>query len=326
MRIVAAVLMLLLAGCACPIGAGAPTSGFPALPGYRAPEPVGASTLAAPAAATTTAAPSCDVTASLRPEGPLPPAGQQPAGSTMATIVRSGRLRVGVDQNSYLFGFRNSFTGELEGFDIDIARQLATALFGVPGRIQFVTLTSAQRIPALRTGQVDIVVRTMTITCERRNEVDFSTVYYQAGQRVLVNRGSGFTGLDTLSGRRVCSAAGSTSIANLARSSTRLILVTVPNWTDCLVMLQQGQVEAVSTDDNLLAGMAAQDPSTEVVGPRLSEEPYGVAVAKGREDLVRFVNAVLERLRADGTWTQIHQRWLSELGPAPPPPQARYLP
>jgi len=294
---------------------------------FRQPEPVGASVLAGPATTTTGPPPAaCDVTASLRPEGLLPPEGQMPAGSTMAAIVASGRLRVGVDQNSYLFGFRDSFSGELEGFDIDIARQVAKALFGDPSRIQFVTLTSAQRIPALQQNQVDIVVRTMTITCERKNDVDFSTVYYQAGQRVLVDRGAGFTSLDSLAGRRVCAASGSTSIANLAKAPSKPVPVAVPNWTDCLVMLQQGQVDAVSTDDNILAGLAAQDRSTEVVGPRLSEEPYGIAVAKGREDLVRFINAVLERIRADGTWTAIHQSWLAELGAVPAPPPARYLP
>jgi polar amino acid transport system substrate-binding protein len=308
---------------------------------YRAPEPVGASVVvvppsavpstsaapdAAPAPGTTPAVPDCDATASLRPVGPLPPPGQPPAGSTMETIVKAGRLRVGVDQNTYLFGFRNSATGELEGFDIDVARQIAEALFGDPDRIQFVTLTSAQRIPALQADLVDIVVRTMTITCARRVQVDFSTVYYLAGQRVLVRRGSGITGLDALTGRRVCAAAGSTSIIFLADSAARPVPVTVPNWTDCLVMLQQGQVDAVSTDDAILAGLAAQDPYTEVVGPRLTEEPYGVAIAKGREDLVRFVNAVLERMRADGTWTAIHRRWLGALGPAPAPPPARYQP
>lgn len=305
---------------------------------FRPPEPVGASVLAqsptstasTASTASSTAAPapdtSCDATASLLPPASLPPAGQMPAGSTMEAIARSGRLRVGVDQNIYLFGFRNSFSGELEGFDIDIAKQLALALFGDVGRIQFVTLTSAQRIPALKDNQVDVVVRTMTVTCERWREVDFSTVYYQAGQRVLVRRGSGVTGLDALGGRRVCAATGSTSLSFLEQAAAKPVPVAVPNWTDCLVMLQQGQVDAVSTDDTILVGLAAQDPHAEVVGPRLTEEPYGVAVAKGHEDLVRFINGVLDKIRSDGTWTAIYQRWLGELGPAPAPPTARYRP
>ena len=323
-QLMCAMAVLLSAGCGVSTPAPAPPE---RQVGFTQPEPVGAAVLVGPPTTTSARpAPDCDATASLRPEGPLPPPGQLPAGSTMASIVDSGRLRVGVDQNTYLFGFRDSFTGELEGFDVDLARQVAAALFGDPSRIQFVTLTSTQRIPALQLDQVDIVVRTMTITCERWQQVDFSTVYYLAGQRVLVNRGSGFTGLESLAGKRVCSASGSTSLQNLANAPSRPVPVAVPNWTDCLVMLQQGQVDAFSTDDTILVGMAAQDPYTEVVGPPFTDEPYGIAVAKGHEDLVRFVNGVLERIRADGTWAALYRRWLTELGPAPPPPPARYRP
>lgn len=323
MRLVTAVLVAGMAVAGCGVDVPMPADRQIS---FTPPEPAGATVLTGPATATgARQEPECDAEASLRPAG-LPPPGQPPPGTTMAAIVDSGRLRVGVDQNTYLFGFRDSFTGELEGFDVDIARQVAAALFGDQGRIQFVTLTSNQRIPALQLGQVDIVVRTMTITCERWRQVDFSTVYYRAGQRVLVNRGSNYTGLESLAGRRVCSAAGSTSLQNLASSPHKPVPVAVPNWTDCLVMLQQGQVEAFSTDDTILVGMAAQDPYTEVVGPRFTDEPYGIAVAKGREDLVRFVNAVLEQIRSDGTWTRLYNKWLTELGAAPLPPAARYRP
>jgi polar amino acid transport system substrate-binding protein len=316
-------LAVVMSGC----GVAAPNVGDREV-GFTPPEPVGAKVLGGPTTTTTgPPPPDCgDATASLSPTGSPPPPGQMPQNSTMASIVASGRLRVGVDQNSYLFGFRNSFTGELEGFDIDIARQMAAALFGDQDKIQFVTLNSADRIPALKENRVDIVVRTMTINCARKKEVDFSTVYYQSGQRVLVHRGSGYTDLNSLRGRRVCAAAGSTSIDNLARAPSQPVPVAVAGWTDCLVMLQQGQVDAISTDDNILAGLAAQDPYAEVVGPRFTNEPYGIAVAQKHEDLVRFINAVLEQMRSDGTWTRIYQRWLTELGPAPAPPTARYQP
>lgn len=285
------------------------------------PQPANASTVTAAPSSTQRPAPECDATASLRP-GPLPPAGQMPAGSTMERILQRGRLIAGVDQNSYLMGFRNSFTGEIEGFDVDVARQIAKAIFGDEKKVQFKVVTSAERIPVLRSGEVDVVVRTMTITCDRREEVDFSSVYYQAGQRVLVRRNSGITGVDGLADKRVCVASGSTSLNNVVNRVKTTI--SVPNWTDCLVMLQQGQTDAISTDDTILAGLAAQDPYTEVVGSRFTEEPYGVGIPKGQEDLVRFVNGVLERMRGDGTWGAIYRRWLSTLGPAPAPPVARY--
>ncbi|WP_434444495.1 transporter substrate-binding domain-containing protein [Lentzea sp. E54] len=289
--------------------------------GAPAPQPAGASTVSAAPSSQVGPPPSCDATASLRP-GPLPAAGQMPAGSTMATIAQRGRLIAGVDQNSYLMGFRNSFTGEIEGFDVDVARQIAKAVFGDEKKVQFKVVTAAERIPMLQSGAVDVVVRTMTITCDRLEEVDFSQVYYQAGQRVLVRRNSGITDVDGLKDKKVCVASGSTSLGNVVnRAGTT---VSVPNWTDCLVMLQQGQTDAISTDDTILAGLAAQDPYTEVVGSRFTDESYGVGIPKGQQDLVRFVNGVLERMRADGTWNALYQRWLRTLGPAPTPPVARY--
>ncbi|WP_245777882.1 glutamate ABC transporter substrate-binding protein [Lentzea xinjiangensis] len=240
----------------------------------------------------------------------------------MERILQRGRLIAGVDQNSYLMGFRNSFTGEIEGFDVDVARQIAKAIFGDEKKVQFKVVTAAERIPMLQRGDVDVVARTMTITCDRLADVDFSQVYYQAGQRVLVRRNSGITGVEGLGDKRVCVASGSTSLGNVVNRARTT--VSVPNWTDCLVMLQQGQADAISTDDTILAGLAAQDPYTEVVGARFTEEPYGVGVPKGREDLVRFVNGVLERMRGDGTWRGMYQRWLGTLGPAPAPPVARY--
>lgn len=263
----------------------------------------------------------CDPLESYRPTDGL----EVPNGSTMAQIVRRGRLVVGVGQNTYLFGYRDPFTGQLTGFDVDIAREIARALFGDPDKIQFRAISSAGRIPVLQDSEVDIVVSTMTINCERWQEVTFSTEYYSAGQRVLVGAGSGAESIDDLGGQRVCAAAGTTSIRNVAAAPSGPVPVSVPDWTDCLVLLQQGQVDAISTDDTILAGLAAQDPNARVVGERFTDEPYGIAVNRSQTDLVRYVNAVLEELRDDGTWVEIYQRWLAaDLGPAPGPPPARY--
>jgi polar amino acid transport system substrate-binding protein len=265
----------------------------------------------------------CDREASLQP-GSLPSPGQMPAGSTMARIARSGRLVVGVDQTTYLFGYREPSSGEIVGFDVDIAREVAKAIFGDPDRVQLKAVSSKDRIPFLKSGQVDLVARTMTITCERKRDVAFSTTYFTAHQRILVRRGSGIGKLDDLGGKKVCATDGSTSIRTLAKAKSKPIPVSAVEWTDCMVLLQQGQVAAVSTDNSILAGLAAQDPSTAIVGPSLSDEPYGLAMRKGADDFVRFVNAVLARLRSDGTWGTIYDRWLGPLGPAPSPPSARY--
>jgi len=251
----------------------------------------------------------------------LPPSADVAAGSTMDKIRKRGKLVVGVDQNTFLFGFRNPTTGKLEGFDIDMARQVAKALLGDENAIQFRAISSRQREDVLKANEVDMVVRTFTINCNRLQSINFSSVYYIAGQRVLVNDESQATGLADLAGRPVCAAKGSTSLKNITKDPAKPVPVSVENWSDCLVMLQQGQVEAVSTDDVILAGMLEQDPTTKIVGTRFTEEPYGIGIPKQNEDMVRYVNWVLETVRNTGPWQASYNRWLAErLEPATPPP------
>jgi polar amino acid transport system substrate-binding protein len=264
-----------------------------------------------------------DREASLKPDA-LPPPGAMPAGSTMADIEARGRLIVGVDQNTFMFGFRDPGSGRLEGFDIDLAREIARAIFGDPDRIELQVVDAGQREDALESGQVDLVVRTFSITCERKQNIDFSSTYFYANQRILVLKGSRIDSAAALSGKRVCAVSGTTSLTRVFALDPRPAVVGVTSWTDCLVMLQQGQVDAISTDDVVLAGLAKQDPNVVVVGPSLGIEPYGVGVKKGNDDLVRFVNGVLAQIRNNGTWERLYDTWLSSLGPSPGPPAARY--
>jgi polar amino acid transport system substrate-binding protein len=248
------------------------------------------------------------------------------AGSTMAAIYKRGKLRVGVDQTTYLFGYRDPLTGQIEGFDIDIARRIAQAIFGNPDQIQFEAINSNQRIPVITSGQADIVVDSMTITCARLQQVDFSTDYFNAGQQVLVPSSSSVTGIGELGGKKVCAASGTTSIQTIQAQPSHPVPVTAPSWTDCLVMLEQGQVAAISTDNSVLAGLQAQDPQSKIVGPVFTFEPHGIAISKKAPDLVRFVNAVLQQMRTDGSWTAMYQKWIgSRLGPVPAPPAAEYF-
>ncbi|MFZ2239708.1 MAG: glutamate ABC transporter substrate-binding protein, partial [Gordonia amarae] len=260
----------------------------------------------------------CDALVSLRP-GTMPTPRKMPARSTMADIFARGRLIVGLDIGSNLFSFRDTITGDIKGFDVDVAQAIARAIFNDPDQIEFRVLTSGERIAALQAGYVDVVVKTMSITCDRRQDVAFSAPYYVANQRILAQRNAGISDTDDLAGKRVCAARGVTSIGRLQSIVPTAKITTTSTWADCLVMLQQGQVDAVSTDDAILAGLAEQDPWVSVIGPSLGEENYAVGIAKGHDDLVRFVNGVLENLRDSGQWQQMYNRWLSILGPGYPP-------
>jgi polar amino acid transport system substrate-binding protein len=262
----------------------------------------------------------CNRTASLRPFSD-----KAEADAAVANIRARGRLIVGLDIGSNLFSFRDPITGQITGFDVDIAGEVSRDIFGTPSQVEYRILSSADRITALRNNQVDIVVKTMTITCERKKLVNFSTVYLMANQRILAARDSNITQASDLSGRRVCVVDGTTSLKRIQQISPSPIIVSVVTWADCLVALQQRQADAVSTDDSILAGLVAQDPYLHIVGPSLSQEPYGIGVNLENTGLVRVVNGTLERIRRDGTWYTLYRKWLTVLGPAPAPPVARYV-
>ncbi|MFF5233682.1 glutamate ABC transporter substrate-binding protein [Dactylosporangium sp. NPDC000521] len=319
--LVAAAAVLVLTGCgqdpASPQADGTAAAAVPL--------PLNVQDPAVPPSPAATPPAACDPRASLRPPATLPAPGRMPAGSAMAKIAERGRLIVGIDQNAYLTSYRDPVTGQVVGFEVDIAREIARALLGNPDAIQWRAITTADRIPVLQRREVDMVIRTMTATCERMQQVAFSTEYLTSGQRLLVNRGSGIKDFADLGGRKVCATRGSTSIVTIMKQPSKPVAVATDSTLDCLVMLQQGQVDAVSTVDVLLLGLAAQDPGTEVVGARISDEPSGVAMPLETPDLVRFVNGVLDRIRANGTWTTIYSTWFAEYGPVPSPPPAKYV-
>ena len=300
----ALLVVLTAAGLALGAAAAAAAPGHP-------------SAVRAPRAVSAAAASTCDPKASsLRPSGPP----QVTPGSFMAKIRARGYLIAGVDQSTYHFGFLNPLTGQIEGFDIDMIRAVAKAIFGDPSKVQFKAISDEQRIPDVMSGTVDIVAHTMTITCQRLQQVDFSTVYFDAHQRVLVLKNSKATSLDDLHGQKVCATSGSDSVARI--QAHKAIPVQVPYWTDCLVLLQQGDVAAISTDDSILDGLAAQDPWTKLVGPQLTDEPYGLAISRQHPEFVRFVNAVLEQLRTNGQWAASYRHWIGT--PVASIPQAQY--
>lgn len=271
------------------------------------------------------------------PEASLPPSGAD--GPSIDAIKARGRLIVGVDQNSYRWGYRNPEGGGLEGFDIDLAKAIAKDILGDEKKIIFRAIPTNQRIAALDNGRVDIVVRTMTINCARIKQVGFSTAYFQAGQQVLAPKGSDITGYnESLSGKRVCSAEGSTAYEALEEKSFGAVFkdagdgteadkdqLTVSNQLDCLVRLQVGEVDAIVTDNALAAGQAAQDPAVELKGGKpFTTEYYGVAAKRGKDDLVRRVNQVLVDYR-QGPWMAAYNKWLvADLPGITGPPAAKY--
>jgi polar amino acid transport system substrate-binding protein len=289
-------------------------SGAPPAPSAVRAEPAA---VAAPAATPDT---SCDPTRSVR-------ASTSDGGPKVSEIMRRGYLVAGVDQNSYHWGFRDTRTGQFEGFDIDLVRAIAKALFGDENKVQFKSVSAANRIQALQQHQVDLVLRATAITCERMTQVAFSTVYFQTGHQALVAKSSPARTLDeALRGKRGCVAAGATEQAEIQSDAHGAQVRTVENEVDCLVLLQLGEVEAIFTDTAYGSALAAQDPLIRLVDKPYGTKLFGVAMNLADTDLVARVNAVLEDYRK-GPWQDSYNRWLAPyLGPAAGPPAAAYLP
>ncbi len=287
---------------------------------------VAASPSASPSAAASVAPlAGCNDNDSTRVESYAPggSVAQLMSGTTVDAIKKRGRLIAGVSADNLLFGYRDPLSGNLEGFDIDMVSAVAKAIFGTAtGHVQYVVVSFSQRIPALTSGQVDLVADIMTINCARWAQIAFSTEYFHAGQQVLARRDSTITGIGDLNGKKVCTATGSTSSEKLKSSYPKVDAVLVADISDCMVLFQQGSVDAIMSDNTVVAGFAAQDPYARVVGPQITSEPYGLGIPKQNTDFVRFVNAVLEQMRTDGTWARIYSTWLT--GSVPTPPVAVY--
>lgn len=303
------VLAWILAACS-------PAQQAPVLP---TPEPT--PEVSRPPAATATCK---NATQSYEP-GKLPGPDKLPADSTMAAIKDRGRLIAAVSADTYLLGARNPSTGSIEGFDIDMVRALSSAIFGSPDKYELRVITAADRLEVLENEEVDVVVRAFTMTCDRWEQVAFSSVYFEAGQKVLVRAGSGLTSLDDLRGRRVCAPNGTSSITNFERQVPDAEIVPAVDHTGCLVLFQKGGVDAITGDDTVLAGLAAQDPYAEILeGEAFSSEPYGIGVNSEQIDLVEFINAKLAQMRSNGEWQASYDRWLKPALGEASPPKAEY--
>lgn len=233
---------------------------------------------------------------------------QYPADTTMGRLQQKGEITIGVKYDVPPFGFRNPRTNEIEGFDIDLAKAYAQAL-GV--RPKFIEAISDNRIPFIQDGTADLVISTMTINPERAKEIGFTNPYFIAKGRILQKKGGDIQGVEDLAGKRVCTVLGSTYEATLKEQAPRADLRLVDTYSECLELIQNGAVDAVSTDDVILTGMIIQDDSLELVkGAALTTEPYGAGFKKGDKPFEEFLNAELDRYKQDGRWKASYEKWL----------------
>ena len=250
-----------------------------------------------------------------------------PEGSTMARIQERGQLIVGTKFDQPLFGLKNPTNDEIEGFDVEIATLIAEGIFGAgaaDGKVRFVETPSKVRETVIRQGRVDIVAATYTINDERKTQVDFAGPYYVAGQDIMVRSDEdGIASVDDLNGRRVCSAQGSTSIDNVREQAPQADLsITFDLYSLCAEALRDGRVDAVSTDNGILAGLVqASEGELKLVEAPFTEEPYGIGLKRGDDAFRTFLNDRLEEIVESGEWEDAFEATVGQvISEVPEPP------
>lgn len=241
-----------------------------------------------------------------------------PGSATFAKIKSKGGLVIGVKDDQPGLGLKDPTTGKYSGFDIEIAKMVAAGLGFDESKITYKTVDSSAREAAISNGDVDYYVGTYTITDKRKQQVSFAGPYFQAGQDLLVRKDdNSITGKDTLKGKKVCSVTGSTPIQRVRDQQLTEPgnIVEFQKYSQCVDKLGTKEVDAVTTDDAILKGFAAQDPDTlKVVGEPFSQEPYGIGLNKDDSALRNKIDDLLQASLDDGTWQKIYDSTLGKSG------------
>jgi aspartate/glutamate/glutamine transport system substrate-binding protein len=296
-----AALSLLVGACATPTAAPAAATNAPAAaPATAAPAPAAAATKPAAASA------------------PLPKAKE---GSGLRKIQDRGKLIVGVKYDVPLFGYLNPQTNKVEGFDVAMAKEIAKKIFGVDdagvdAKLELKQAVSKDRVPFLQQDVTDLVISTMTINAEREGQIDFSVVYYLAGQSLLVPKDSTIKAFADLNNKKVCTAKGSTSEQNLTtiagQKNIKVEAVLFDSYSEGVTAMANKRCDAVTTDDIILMGFASQDKNLQLVGGQFTFEPYGIGIKKGSQELVDVVNDVVKGAKKDGGWKAIFKKEVAD--------------
>lgn len=239
---------------------------------------------------------------------------KKPKRELYSVVKERGKLVVGVKYDARPFGYVQE--GEIvSGFDVDLSRELAKRILGNPNAVEFQQVTSSNRIFALTSGTVDMVIATLSMTPQRGRIIDFSVPYYIAGQAVLVPKHSHIKSISDLSDKIIIVVLGSTSEANIRLMFPKAKILGFRTYTDAFSALRNGRGDAMTTDDTILYGFIADNPDYTILSERITQEPYVIGFKKGAEvqSLIETVNFTLNEMNEDGTLTKIKAKWIGKM-------------
>lgn len=241
--------------------------------------------------------------------------GSQPLSSQniLENDKKSNTITWGVKADQKLIGLIDVKDGQEKGFEIDLAKAITKKILGKDGKTKFVTVTSQSRIPLLKNGNIDAIIATMSILPDRKKVIDFSDSYFDAGQSILVKKGSSIKSVKDLNGKTVTSAVGSNSVDNIQKIAPKARVLQLPDFAQALTALKSGQGEAMTTDNVILAGLAVENPGYKLVGGTFTTEPYGIGINKGQGDFKKAINKGLKEVIKDGTYNKLIMKWFGNV-------------
>jgi len=239
------------------------------------------------------------------------------ADSSLAAIKQRGTIKAGVKYDVPSWGYLDPKGGsEPTGFEVDIAREIAKRVLGDPKKITFTQVLSSNRIPMVQNGDIDFFLATATITPTRLQQINMSDEYYKAGQSLLVKTNSSVAKYQDLAGKSVCTAKGSTPETTIKKLVPTANVQTFDGYPECFQALEQGRVDAMTTDDSILISYENQAKDLKLVGGNFTFEPYGAGIAKGNDSLTKAINDALKAMGNDGTYAALYQKWIHRAPPA----------
>lgn len=229
------------------------------------------------------------------------------------SIAKKGKMVVGTSFDSKPFSYLDK-DGQVKGFEADFAREIAKRLLGDDGKVEFKDVKSQDRISAVASGTVDMVISTMTITSTRKRQVDFSVPYFVAGQAIAVRGDNKIDSIYDLINKRVIVVLGTTGERNIKQFAPNVFILGYNDNSEAMDAFINGEGDAITTDDALLQGLVAQDDKYKLLPKRLTSERYGIAFKKSRHTklLRQKVNEIIKDMKSDGTLQAIKDKWIRD--------------
>lgn len=231
--------------------------------------------------------------------------------SLLEQVIKKDKITVGVKADAKPFGFKDE-NGNLQGFDVDLAHRIAKFLLGSEEKVEFVEVTPANRIITLTSGKVDMIIATMSVTPQRKQIVNFSTPYYIAGQAIMTDKKADIFSINDIKDKKVIVILGTTGERKIKQIAPEAIIQGYKTYTEAYNALKNGEGDALTTDDTILAGFAMDDSNMKILSKRYTQEPYAIAFRQEPESetLQSNVNEILNRMRQNGELNKLKNKWV----------------